>query len=424
MPSIIDGLFAGRSGIQSHGVAIATVADNISNSNTVGYKASRADFTDLLLGSLGGGGTGNMAVGSGSTISSVTEVFNQGSLEFTDRNLDLAVDGNGFFVLEDISGARYYSRAGNLKIDADGYLRNQNDLYVLGFPVNGSGGLERIATNQISQENIESLNVFIGGNLDASSALTAQPAAGATYAELSDAASFSTFVDVFDSLGAKHTATVFFYHTAPGTWTASTFIDGGELASGGAGAGTAGAAVQVGTVDLTFSSDGTRTAPVAPDLLMGADWANGATDSSIGVYFDPFTQYASPSSISEISQDGSGAGNVVSLSFEGDGTLFALLDNGETSSMGTLALAAFANPEGLQRRGGSLYAESNSSGEAVLGTPQTGRFGAIEAGALELSTTDLASNFVKLISLQRGFQGSSRTITTVNDLLQELINIV
>jgi flagellar hook protein FlgE len=413
---IVSGLFAGRSGIESHGVAIAVLADNIANSNTVGYKASRADFTDLLSQSLGGVG-GGAVTGNGSTISSITPIFNQGTFEFTGRGLDVAIDGVGFFVLGNESG-RFYARAGNFRVGTDGTLLNQNGLPVLGFPSDGSAGLQPLNVNAVSQANVLTRSAQVSGNLDASSPITAVPGAGSTFAELNNAAAFSTFVEVFDSLGASHTVTLFYFHTAASTWEVNAYVDGGEIAGG-----TAGIPSQIGTAELTFNNAGLRTAVGDPDMTANATWINGSAASDIDITFNPYTQFSAPSSVNSISQDGNGVGNIVSISVEADGTLFAQLDNGLTSSVGRLALATFANPEGLRRAGDSLYAETSATGEPVIGTPGSGRFGSTQSGALELSTADIADDFIKLISLQRGFQGSSRIISSIDDLLNEIINL-
>ena len=422
MPSIIDGLFSARAGIASHGTAIATLSDNISNANTTGFKASRADFADLLAGNLSGA-----SVGSGSQVVSTTQILNQGTLEFTGRGLDVAIDGNGFFMVSDIAGGgqTYYSRAGNLKIDPAGNLLNQNGYQLLGFPVGGAGGLEALNVNERSSNSIQTNAVTIGGNLSADAGITAAaaiPVLGSTFNTYNTAAQFSTFVDVFDSLGGQHTVTNYFYHTAPNAWTVVAVVDGADT-------GSVNPTDELGRVNLTFGNDGLRpaaTIPVPPlgDINAVPTWANGSsTTSPLTFTFDPFTQFSSPSAVTSITQDGTGGGAVIGFTVEANGNLFAQLDNGQTATIGTLALASFSNNEGLRRIGGSLYAESTDSGEPVVGRPNTGTLGALEAGALELSTSDTAGDFIKLISLQRGFQGSARVITSINDLLNEIINL-
>lgn len=427
MPSIIDGLFAGRAGIQSHGTGIAVLADNIANANTTAFKQSRADFADLLAGNLGGGGS--ISTGSGSAVVAVTPVLTQGTFEFTGRGLDTGVDGNGYFVVQDAAtGQRFYTRAGNFKLDTEGNLLDQNGFSVLGFPSTGAGGLQALNVNTRSQGSIDTGDVIVGGNLDSTSATHAVTALGvsppvageATFAQLNTDAQFSTFFNVFDSLGGSHTVTTYFFHTAasPSSWTAASFVDGGEITGG-----TPGAAHQIHSAVLTFTAGGARTTIPANDGPATAIWNNGSSPAQFNISYNPFSQFASSSAISNISQDGTGSGNVVGFSIEPSGNLFAQLDNGQTSSIGVIALSNFANNEGLRRVGGSLYAETSASGAPVVGRPATGTYGALQAGAVELSNADIAADFIKLISLQRGFQGSSRIISNINDLLNEIINL-
>ena len=416
MPSIIDGLFAGRAGIQSHGTGISVLADNIANANTTGFKYSRADFADLVAGNLSGGSS--LVPGSGSQVNSITPVLTQGTFEFTGRGLDAAIDGQGYLVVQDATGgSRYFTRAGNLQIDTEGNLLNQNGYQVLGFPASGAGGLEALNVNNRATGSVDTAGVTIGGNVDASSATDNSAIVETSFSALNDRAEFSTFLDVFDSLGGQHTVTVYFFHTTGNTWVTRGYVDADDVG------GTAGTPSRIFDKTLTFDSSGQRTAVVPPDATATPAWDNGSAAGNIEFNFDPFTQFASSSSISNISQDGTGTGNVVGFQIEENGNVFAQLDNGQTATIGIVALAAFANPEGLRRVGGSLYSETTAAGEPVIGRPNTGNFGSIESGALELSNADIASDFIKLISLQRGFQGSSRIITNINDLLNEIVNL-
>jgi len=415
VPSIANGLFSGRAGIQSNGLAIAVLADNISNANTVGFKQSRAEFTDILSGNLGGGG--GVSVGSGSNVANVTQIFSQGTFENTGRGLDAAIDGNGFFIVED-NGAQFYSRAGNFTIDADGNLLNQNGLTVLGFPATGAGGIAPLNVQNLATTATPTTTLDIAGNLDATAPVTVWPGAGATFQQLNNAASFSTFTDLYDSLGGVHPVTTYFFHTGTGTWEARSYMDDGEIL-----AGTPGNATQVGaTTTLAFNNAGQPTAGTSY-VIAPQNMANGGVTSAVTVTLAPFTQFAASSAIRSVTQNGRSVGNITTFNIEKDGSLFALLDNGQTVSVGQIALATFSNIEGLKRVGNSLYTRSNTSGEAVIGKPGAGQFGQLQAGALELSTSDLAADFIKLISFQKAFQGSSRVITSINDLLSEIVNL-
>lgn len=430
MPSIINGLFAGRAGLSTHGTAIAVVGDNISNASTIGYKASRAEFEDFIA----GGQAAGKVIGSGSNLAAVTTVFTQGTLEFTGRNLDLAIDGNGFFVVSD-GGQRFYTRAGNFKLDASGYLIDPNGYRVLGFPTGGSGALEELNFATASQGNVRTENVSIAGNLDASEptidmaafdAANPVSAAGAvvsttTYATLAENAAYSTVVDVFDSLGAKHTVTAFFFHSDPGEYTVRLYVNSEDVDPSGSATGLP---RQIGTFTMNFDSSGQRTTVAGnPDINATVPWNNGSLAAPIAFNFDPFTQYSASSTIQSISQDGQGIGAVTSISVENDGRIFALLDNGQRAEIGTMGVVNFSSPEGLTRIGKNLLQQSTASGEPIIGTPGAGTFGTVKAGSLELSTVDIAAEFVKLITLQRGFQANSRIITTINQLLSEIIQL-
>lgn len=431
MPSINEALFAARAGIQSHGGAISVLADNIANANTVAFKQSRAEFSDLLAGNLSGGS--GTSVGSGSEVNRITTVFNQGTFEFTGRGLDIGIDGTGFLIAQDNNNTSFYTRAGNLNIDAEGFLKTAEGLSVLGFPSDGAGGLEQINVNDRGQQDIDTDAVSISGNLDASTDIlpggvadipgpfVAPAATGTTFTALSDASEFSTFVDVFDSLGGQHTATLFFYHTAANEWQVGAYVDGGEVDGG-----VAGEPFLIGSQQIDFNADGTKVPVVGPDFAaVDIPWNNGSDQvNNVDFTFAPFTQFASPSTIDSIIQDGTGAGSVIGVSIASDGTVSANLNNGQSAEIGTIALATFSNLEGLARRGGSLYAETPESGESVVGTPGAGQFGQFQAGSLEQSTSDIAADFIKLISFQRAFQSSSRIITNVDDLLQEITNLV
>ncbi len=429
MASIINGLFAGRSGIASHGMAISVAGDNISNANTLGYKTTRAAFEDIMAGE----GIQGKQVGSGSQIGSVQTIYEQGTLEFTGRPLDLGISGNGFFILAD-GLDRTYTRAGDFKIDSAGFITNQNGQAVLGFPANGSGALEPINVNNIEQSSIATNEVTIAGNINSASSTVdggAIPDPGTavppvvTYADLNQFAEYSTVIDVFDSLGENHAVSLMFFHTGANEFTVRAYANNEDV-DPTASLTVSGYPRLIGEKVLTFGGNGQRSPAFAagtPDLTMTIDWNNGADQSVTDLNFNPMTQYAAASNILSVSQDGKGIGSVNSISIGQDGRVSALLTNGQTSVIGSIALANFANPEGLLRLGKNQLSVSVASGDAIYGKPTTGTFGGIKAGTVELSTVDIASEFVRIITLQRGFQASTRIITTINQLLNDVIQL-
>lgn len=435
--TIVNGLFAGRSGLNSHGAALAIVGDNIANVNTVGHKAARPEFKDLIAGSSSG-----VASFIGAEVSTAPQIFEQGTLEATGRALDIGIDGNGYFVVSDGS-ARTYTRAGNFTVNTDGEITNQDGLTLLGFPANGTGTLQSLNVNSISQDSVDTANIDISGNLDARSTILTNGAAdipavsvaGAaatsttTYADLSSIAEFSTSIDVFDTQGGTHTITVFFFHTDTNEYTARSYVNSEDVDATGTATGLPRLLTNgtTGDITLSFTADGTRDpapGPLESDLTLNVPWNNGSDNTqTVDLTLSPFTQFSSSSSTLSIAQDGRGVGNIASISITQDGVVSSVLSNGQQAVIGTIALADFANPEALTRLGGQIYQRSSASGEPVIGKPQTGTLGVVEAETLELSTVDIADQFVKLITYQRGFQANSRIITTVNELLSAIIQL-
>lgn len=436
MPSIANGLFAARTGLSSTGQAIAVRGDNVANSNTLGFKDSRAEFADLVAGGQGGA----VRIGSGATITATTTIFNQGTIEFTGRAMDIAIDGNGLFVVAN-GNERFYTRAGNFKISQDGEIVTQDGLALLGFPTGGSGALAALNVNTISQANVNTSNVDIIGNLDSTSTLLsggagAIPAVSAanagtpsttSYTALNNSAAYRWSYQAFDSLGAQHTITMFAFHTAANTWVARAYVNSDDVDTTIATGVPRVLQTAASATDFTlnFQSDGTLASTSVASRTLVNPWNNGSNAAgTITIDLSDFTQFASSSNITSIVQDGQGVGNVSSLSIENNGDVFAVLDNGQTATIGTLALANFANTEALKRLGGQLYQQSVESGAPVVGTPESGTLGALESGSVELSTVDIANEFVALITLQKNFQANARVITTINQLMSEIIQLV
>jgi len=443
MPSILNGLFSGRAGLQSHGLAISVVGDNLSNASTVGFKSSRTEFQDLVSAGQPAGRT----LGSGTQVGNIVPIQEQGTLEFTSRQTDVAIEGSGYFVVKAATG-NYFTRAGNFRIDEEGVLVTQQGDPVLGFKVNGSGGLEELNVASIQQENIESTEVALEGNLDASplpvaisatvngtplavdvaGGVTTPAATDPTFSDLNTEAEFSTVVGVFDSLGKEHNINLYFFRTgatAPQytvrAYGESQDIDPAVVFSGRPRQLTGALANEA---QLSFDTAGALTAASQTSLTLTIPWNNGSANQTIDIDLSKFTQFASSSAISAVTQDGQGVGRVTSLNIGTDGKIFAVLDTARTTTIGTLGMANFFNPEGLRRVGENYLQESNDSGEPIIGTPNTGRFGTVQSGSLELSTVDIANEFIKLVTLQRAFQANSKIVTTVNGLLQDVIQLV
>lgn len=429
--ALTGALFAGVSGINSNGNAMNIIGDNIANANTVGFKSSRAVFFDLVSADIGG-----TQIGLGSRLVSSNRVFDQGGVETTNSATDLAIQGNGLFILKDAQGGTFYSRAGQFSIDKNGNLTNPAGLLVQGIKVddnlNPTSGLSNILLNQLVISPRETGTIAIAANLDAGSTIPTA-AIPADAAGTSDSASnwfagsnFSTVVTTYDSLGQGHDLTYLFRKTGTANqWEYRVLANGGDISGG-----TAGELQQINAAGglLAFNPDGTLDTATSNISAIGpVSWANGANAQTIvsgDSTFTGTTQFALPSAVSLINQNGSQSGILKGITISNDGVVTGHFSSGGTQPLFRISLAGFGDVQGLQHVGNSIFLESPESGPALVGSPGDQSFGSILSGSLELSTVDLATEFVKMVTTQRGFQASSRTITVTNTLMEELANLI
>jgi flagellar hook protein FlgE len=500
------------SGLTSESTALSAIANNLSNQNTTGYKDTSVLFSDLFYQSLGTTGSGDpIQVGAGVEIGGMPSLFTQGSISATGVPTDVAIQGNGFFAVQNADGTTDYTRAGDFSVDSSNFLVTSAGQQVLGYPavngvVNSGAGIVplQLGAGTISPPTATA-NADIAANLNASSAL------GTT---------FSTPVTIYDSLGAAHTLTYNFTSTGPNTWSYSlnvppadlnsvggvaptgvlatgtlTFNGNGVLIGTSGGAGTpsygpatggganagngtitgeaATAATVAQTVTLTATSATTfsvvgsvsgalGTATVGSPFTSGqldftiaagstafatgdvitvpttalslanikaipiTGFADGATNQTFnwnvlsGTSPD-ITQVAATSTTTSIGQDGSSSGSLSNFSIGSDGTVTGSFTNGKTQALGQLALASFANVNGLQLDGTTDYSPTLASGPAVVGVPGAGGLGTLSGGSLELSNVDIATEFANLIVAQRGFEADAKAVTTFDQITQDTI---
>ena len=431
--ALTGALFAGVSGINSNGNAMNIIGDNIANANTVGFKSSRAVFFDLLSADVGG-----TKIGLGSRLAASDRLFVQGGVETTNSATDLAIQGHGLFILKDAQGGTFYSRAGEFNVDKDGNLVNPAGLAVQGTQLDANSnpisGLTNIVVSQlvVAPSATDEIDLALNLNSAETTPTTALPAdavnTSATPGSWFAGANFSTVATIYDSLGQGHDLTFLFRKTATANqWSYRVVANASEITGG-----TAGNLQQVNAAGglLAFNPDGTfdTTAPTSTNLTaIGAiAWSNGASAQTItaaNTVFTGTTQFALPSSVSQINQNGSQSGILKGISISTDGVITGQFTSGGNQPLFRIALADFANPQGLAHVGNSLYLQSTESGSVLTGDPGTGSFGSVLSGSLELSTVDLATEFVKMVTTQRGFQASSRTITVTDTLLEEVSNL-
>lgn len=419
------GFQQGLSGLNGAAKNLDVIGNNIANASTVGFKSSATQFADVYATSLYG--AGSLQVGIGSKVADVAQQFNQGNISTTNNPLDLAISGEGFFLMNQ-GGATAYTRNGQFhldKPDANGlsYIINNQGQQLMGYGVDANGNIVTASPGplQITFADIApsaTQNVFLVANVDSTQA---QPAGAFSTA---NAATYNaaTSVTVYDSLGNSHALTLYFVKTAvANTWDMYADIDGAGIANvdldgaGGAAAGT--------PVSLTFNSSGALTAAMPLSGVL-ATVTTGATSPMVfNLDLTGTTQFGSQFGVNSVSQDGFSSGRLAGLSVGEDGTIEGRYTNSQSKTLGQVALAYFANTQGLQPIGDNLWVDSAEAGQAVIGAPGSGVLGSIQSGAVEESNVDLTAELVNLIVAQRMYQANAQTVRAQDQILQTLVNL-
>jgi flagellar hook protein FlgE len=402
-------MFAGVSGLRSHQTMMDVVGNNIANVNTAGFKSAQVTFEEALAQTLQGpagagltsGGTNPLQIGLGVKVSSIDGVFTQGATQVTGRPTDLAISGDGFFMLE-LDGKRVYTRAGAFRWDESGNLVAPGGYLVQGWMADAQGNLAtQTAVGKINLplsqviEPVETSEINLGGNL------TVDAAVGDVH---------TTSIVVYDSLGEAHEVIVDFTKTAANAWDVAATMDGNALT--------------LSTTSITFNTDGTLTS--SGTISMSGYTPPGAEPIAIDLRLDgsaPLVQFGGPGTAESYDQDGNAIGFLTNFSIAENGTISGQFSNGETKVLAMIATATFNNPSGLIRDGETFFLASTNSGEPIVGEPGTGNRGLMAGGALEMSNVDLAQEFTNLIIAQRGFQANSRVITASDEILSDLVNL-
>lgn len=424
---ILSSMYTGVSGIQANGEALGVISDNIANANTIGFKTSRAEFADVVAKSLKGV-LGGHQIGRGSKLNGVTQIFSQGSVTQTEKVTDLALSGDGFFVMDGEEG-RAYSRNGAFNFNKDGELVNVDGLIVKGFRADENGKIStkldsiKLERSIIDAKKTENLDMAM--NLDIRAEV---PEIQFDPAKPGDTSAYSTGVTVYDSAGNSHNVTMYFSKVGDNQWKWHAMAKGDEIVGAEKDKGVIGAS---GT--LTFTIDGKLqsqtieqnafnfTKGAQPDQSINFKFGDDIMSGGTGLKGS--TQYGSASDVYKQTQDGYTAGTIGGLSFNDDGILAAFYTNGVTKNIAQVAIAKFENNEGLFKAGNNLFKESRNSGSPNIGVPNTAGRGKVFAKSVESSTTDIASEFVNLIQMQRAFQANARTLSSSDELMQEIINL-
>jgi flagellar hook protein FlgE len=430
------------SGLNAAQTDLDVTAHNIANASTVGFKESRAEFADIYANSLYDVST--TAPGRGVRVSRVAQQFSQGTIDFTGNNMDLAINGNGFFIMQDSAGADVYTRAGQFGLDREGYIVSATGDYLQAFqPLGDSANASNVVFNTGETDRVQipltsgapqstgdEFGIRVDVNLNAEdTALTV-----ANFDRNNpDTYNNVTSTTMYDSMGVAYPVTFYFIKddtAAPQLeWNVRAYLQDPADATNDA---------EVDLGNLVFDSTGTLD-PAATTLtnldLGGAGWApsNGgefALDDATGAYtniipldFASSTQYGQPFAVNEITQDGFTAGQLAGVDIDQTGIVFARFTNGDAKTLGQIALADFRNPQGLRQLGDTQWAETYSAGDVRKVQAGTSGLGLVQAGAVENANVDLAKQLVNLIISQRNYQANAKTIETANAITQTMINM-
>jgi flagellar hook protein FlgE len=425
---ISSALYSGVSGLNTDSQAMSVIGNNLANTSTVGFKGARTVFSDLLSSTIYGSG-GASQVGRGVGMSKVDNVFSQGTFQSTDSGLDCAIEGSGFFLLKKTGDeTTYYSRAGAFRFDENGYLINPEGLRVQGksFDSNGKLIAGDPSSIQVVSAGLQPANatttMTLNTNLDAS----ATEILAATAFDYTDTTTFnySSSTQVFDSLGNQHLVSLYFrkqdtagggaantwdwYWTAPNSASPPVIL--GQSTVGAAPAGSI--AFDMNGILLTGGTGATGA----------IDWANGSDPAiDVALTFNT-TQFNSDSVVISQSQNGFGAGNLTGVTIDNAGAVTAAYSNGVQKKIANLVLGKFNSPNGLELVGSNLFKATSSSGTPRVGLPGS-ELGKVFTNSLEQSNVDMGAQFVEMITIQRAFQANSKIITTIDDLLNEVITM-
>lgn len=400
----------GLSGLNAAAKNLDVIGNNVSNASTVGFKQSQAQFADVYANSLtGAGGSG---IGIGVKVAQIAQQFTQGNITATNNPLDMAINGGGFFRVDN-GGEIAYQRNGQFQLDKNGYIVNPSGAKLTGYTPNAAGVLSTgapaalaINTADLTPQETTEVNTVL--NLDSTET------ALATTFDMNDPETYhsSTAVSVYDSLGNQHMLQTYYVKTGSGTWDVYAANDGVQIA----GSGPDG---QVTT--LTFNSSGVLTG--GGQFSVTAPVTTGASAMNVDFDYTGTTQFGAAFSVNTLNQDGYTSGRLAGFNIGADGTILGRYTNGQSAVLGQVVLANFANPNGLQQIGNNMWSETATSGTPLVGTPDSGGLGVLQSSAVEDSNVDLTAELVNMITAQRVYQANAQTIKSQDAVLQTLVNL-
>jgi flagellar hook protein FlgE len=396
-------------GLNAANEDLSVTSNNLANAATVGFKGSRTEFSDLFASTQQG--VGSTAIGNGVAVAEVAQQFSQGNIETTGNTLDLAVSGDGFFIVSN-NGALNYTRDGEFQLNANGEIVNDEGQALQAYPplANGgynTGGLANLTLDTEESQPQATSTASITANLPADATAPVDAPFSPTDP---DSYTNTTSLTVYDSLGAAHTASLYFIKgAAANDWNVQLYVDG----------------TAVGTPQaLNYNSSGQLTTPANGEVTFpGYTPATGAAAMNMTFNFSQTTQYGGNFGVTAVQQNGFTTGQLTGINIDQTGVVQAQFTNGRSIDLGQIALANFANTQGLEQLGNATWAATNNSGAAVNGVAGNSGFGSIDSGSLEESNVDTTSALVEMITAQRDFQANAQMIQTEDQVTQSIINI-
>jgi flagellar hook protein FlgE len=399
------------SGLNAASSDLNVIGNNVANASTTGFKKARVEFADVYAATSMGLAV-SVPVGSsglGTRVTGVKQEFSQGTIAYSDRAMDLAISGSGFFILDD-QGSNVYSRDGAFGLDREGFLSNGKGQKVIGYQVGAANAITgvrgplQISAADAPPKATSTINLEINLNASAASIDAAtvpfDPADSDTYHN-------ATSVQIYDSLGNSHLSTMYYRKVADNSWESYVYVDGASVA---------------GPDTLEFSDTGDIINPANGQVAVNY-LPPGATAMTLTYDYSDSTQHGGSFALTKLNQDGHATGKIAGIDIDANGQLIARYTNGQSLLKGQLALATFPNPTGLIPLGDTGWAESFNSGDALVSTPNSSGMGLIQAGALEQSNVELSEELVELIIAQRNYQANAEVISVADEATQSIINI-
>jgi flagellar hook protein FlgE len=398
----------GLSGLNASSRSLDVIGNNIANANTTGMKSSRAEFGDLVASSLGAGGTGGAGIGV--AMASISQQFSQGNINITGNDLDVAINGGGFFQLALPDGSAAYTRDGSFKLDANGYIKTNSGANVLGYPTDKTGKTTSVKPEILQLPTSAPIAASATTAISAELNLDARAPIASSVTPPTPRSTYGTSLTAYDSQGVTLPVNLYFSKVTPTTagtdqwavYDSPTGASVGSLVFDASGA-------------LKSSTMGSLTLTPAPPSIVPA--------FPVTVDVSKVTQFGAAFAVSNLTQDGYAPGELTGLKIGENGQITARYSNGQTQIAGQLSLADFRNVQGLSPIGGNSWIASYTSGDPVLGSPGVGKFGALRSGALEESNVDLTAELVNMMTAQRAYQANAQTIKTQDQVMSTLVNL-